>query len=597
MLPFFYYLLKVMICSGVLYGYYLLVLRNKKFHQYNRWYLLSAVALSFIIPLIKIGFWKESVEPSTVMKAMIFITETDAYIAQQTPFINWESIVVAGFIFTSLVFLFLLIISLLKILFLLKSHPKKLLKNIWFVFSTTPGTPFSFFKYIFWNPEIDIESNEGKHILNHELVHVKEKHSSDKLFLNLMLVVGWYNPFLWLIRSELNMIHEFIADQKVVREGDAHSFAMMLLKVTYPTQQFPLSNSFFHSPIKRRLIMLTKSHKPRFSYLSRLVILPLIVIVFALFAFKIKKSNNEQGIASSNKNYTLQAINAVEDTLKTQSYTEVGIRVVEGKKMIYTKDTTGKVEVFDGKDAVKRFGFNEKDVDRWLSGKTNKIVNEEDTIPKAEKFDKVFTRVENPPAYKGNFSEYLKANLNFPDEARNKKIEGKVTIKFIVDEDGELSSFKPLTSLGNGLEDEAIRLIKNSSPWKPAIQNGRKVVYEVMQEIDFALSKQEMGSENIIPAEFPGGTKAWKNYLERNLNATVLAANRAPAGKYAAIIVFNVSRNGKVSNIKAETKQGYGTEEESIRIIKTGPKWVPAKRDGTFVDSQVRQTITFMVSE
>jgi protein TonB len=129
------------------------------------------------------------------------------------------------------------------------------------------------------------------------------------------------------------------------------------------------------------------------------------------------------------------------------------------------------------------------------------------------------------------------------------------------------------------------------------MQNGRKVVYEVKQEIEFALKTQDEVAQADQQAEFPGGTKAWKNYLERNLNAHVLATNQAPAGNYSATIAFNVSKNGTVSNLKAETKQGYGTEEESIRIIKNGPKWVPAKQDGKFIDSQVKQTITFMVTE
>jgi protein TonB len=128
------------------------------------------------------------------------------------------------------------------------------------------------------------------------------------------------------------------------------------------------------------------------------------------------------------------------------------------------------------------------------------------------------------------------------------------------------------------------------------MQNGRKVVYEVKHEISFGMNGQQDVSKN-TKAEFPGGIQAWKNYLEKNLNADVLAMNRAPSGNYSATIAFDVNKQGEISNLKAETKQGFGTEEESIRIIKSGPKWVPAKQDGRFVDSHVKQTITFMVTE
>ncbi len=111
MLTFAYYLLKVLICSGTLYGYYLLALRNKRFHQYNRFYLLSAVALSFIIPFIKIELWKETVQQSAVMKAITIVNDADAYVAAQTKLIwNWNNIAFAAFGCISLVFLFLLIL-------------------------------------------------------------------------------------------------------------------------------------------------------------------------------------------------------------------------------------------------------------------------------------------------------------------------------------------------------------------------------------------------------------------------------------------------------------------------------------------------------
>src|SRR5205085_331813 len=108
---------------------------------------------------------------------------------------------------------------------LVRKYPKKFWEGVCFVFTNSPGTPFSFFKYIFWNTEIDIESEAGRHILKHELAHVKEKHTLDKIFLSVALIIGWCNPFLWLIKRELNVIHEFIADQKAVSDGDAHSFA------------------------------------------------------------------------------------------------------------------------------------------------------------------------------------------------------------------------------------------------------------------------------------------------------------------------------------------------------------------------------------
>jgi TonB-dependent SusC/RagA subfamily outer membrane receptor len=107
--------------------------------------------------------------------------------------------------------------------------------------------------------------------------------------IQLNLIAGWFNPFFWLLKKELDMIHEFIADKKSVEHGDAASLAQMLLTTAYPGQQFPLTNPFFFSPIKRRLKMLTNVKNPSFSYARRIVVLPLLSIVVLLFSFRTKE--------------------------------------------------------------------------------------------------------------------------------------------------------------------------------------------------------------------------------------------------------------------------------------------------------------------
>jgi protein TonB len=98
-------------------------------------------------------------------------------------------------------------------------------------------------------------------------------------------------------------------------------------------------------------------------------------------------------------------------------------------------------------------------------------------------------------------------------------------------------------------------------------------------------------------AEFPGGVKAWIQYLEENLNSEVPIKKKAPAGTYQVIVVFIVSKSGKIKGISAETSHGYGMEKEVIRIIKKGPDWVPAMQDGHPVNAYRRQPVTFMISE
>jgi len=298
MLPYFWYILKVIICSGILFGYYWLFLRNKIFHQYNRFYLLSAIILSLLLPMVKIGFWQQNDTPqASVIKVLQAVSAGDEYMSnvvitanksgwsfhQLYPLLYWM---------ISVVFFFMLVKTLFAIRSLLKRYPVQEIEKVSFVNTNDKSTPFSFFKYIFWNVGIDMNTHTGKQIFKHEVAHIQEKHTHDKLFVNMLLIFFWCNPFFWLNRKELNMIHEFIADRKAVEDSDTASFAAMILQATYPQHRFELTNNFFYSPIKRRLLMLTKNNNPKVNYIGRIMVLPLTLLIFAAFTFKTKRTDN-----------------------------------------------------------------------------------------------------------------------------------------------------------------------------------------------------------------------------------------------------------------------------------------------------------------
>lgn len=294
MLTTAYYFLQVILCSGLMMGYYWLVLRNKRFHQYNRFYLLAIALLSWIVPLIKIKWGHQVLSNDPQMLQLLSVvadsnSQIEENLSQQGFQWNLDSAAVFIYIAVAGILLLGMIRAFVRLYQLLKNHSCRSVGDVYLILTQAKGTPFSFFRYIFWNEEIDIRSEAGKQILQHELTHVKEKHSFDKLFIQVMLIAGWFNPLFWLLRREMDMIHEFIADRKVVSNGDTASLAQMLLTAAYPQQQFALTNPFFFSPIKRRLQMLNNNKHPRFSYIRRLVVLPLLAIVVVLFAFRSKE--------------------------------------------------------------------------------------------------------------------------------------------------------------------------------------------------------------------------------------------------------------------------------------------------------------------
>jgi hypothetical protein len=290
MLTILYYLLKVVISSAILYTYYWFVLRNKQFHQYNRFYLLGISVLSWLVPFIKIDIIKEQVVAAPkVLNFVDLIADKNSSLEQEVVLksnqFTWDNLLIIIAISISLFFIVRFLKSLWNVRKLIKQYPLKKLDYLYLVMTDVKGTPFSFFKYIFWNTSIDLNSEVGRRILAHEVAHIDENHSFDKLLIELQLVIGWFNPITWLIRNELYLIHEFIADQKSIQNNDTSILAELLLTSAYPSQQHLLSNSFFFSPIKRRIQMFTTSNT-KYSYLRRLTVLPIMAAMVLLFALE-----------------------------------------------------------------------------------------------------------------------------------------------------------------------------------------------------------------------------------------------------------------------------------------------------------------------
>jgi N-acetylmuramoyl-L-alanine amidase len=297
MIAFAEYLIKVTICSAVLTGYYWLALRNKVFHQWNRFYMLAAICISLLLPFVKFTLLPQpKQETTTTYQVLESFTTNEKWfeedIVQTAPapsMFTIEFAVMLLYITASVIMLVFTLAALFKIAALLKKYPNWKLNGLVFVDTDAKGTPFSFLRFIFWNNQIDFQSEKGQQIFSHELVHIKEKHSWDKLFLSVVLILFWMNPFFWLIKKELTMIHEFIADRKSVKDGDTSAFAAMILATAFPGYTLQITNPFFYSPIKRRLLMLSKLNNPKVGYISRLLLLPVLTFLFVAFAVKTKE--------------------------------------------------------------------------------------------------------------------------------------------------------------------------------------------------------------------------------------------------------------------------------------------------------------------
>lgn len=295
MLAILFYCLKVLIISGLLLGYYLLALRNKQFHEWNRYYLLMVVLLSFALPFLHIPiFYGNYNNANIILRGLQFGNYGDEVIIRPNNNwqINWNNLLIAFYACISFFFLVKLIKTFNWIKKIRSIYPSEMLEEIQFYNTTESGTPFSYFKNIFWHKDIEPSSSKGLQMLRHEITHVRQLHSADKLLMEITTIMAWWNPFFHLIKKELSTIHEFIADQHAANGDDNLQYASLLLQKAFGSNNIPLSNPFFHSQLKRRIAMLTTIKNARFSYLRRLMVLPLAATLFILMAFKFKEKKN-----------------------------------------------------------------------------------------------------------------------------------------------------------------------------------------------------------------------------------------------------------------------------------------------------------------
>jgi N-acetylmuramoyl-L-alanine amidase len=291
MIAFSWYLLKVMLCSGLLFGYYLLALRNRPHHRWNRFFLLAATGLSMALPLMHISFaWQGTDATGATQWVQLFkVVDGNGHFTEVEPSaaigstISWIGVT---YLLLSLFLLARLASPILRLRSRIRNADLKRVEGIAIVGTSDDRAPFTFFRYIFWNERMDLNDPTSRQVLEHEMVHVREGHSLDKLFLNALLVLCWPVPFFWLIRRELGMVHEFIADESALAGKDSASFAAMVLQAAYPGHPLDLTNPFHQSPIKRRLLMLMKNQSRNVGRIGRWMALPLLLLIAAAFTLR-----------------------------------------------------------------------------------------------------------------------------------------------------------------------------------------------------------------------------------------------------------------------------------------------------------------------
>lgn len=283
------YILKSIFISGVFTGYYWLALRNKSFNYYNRFYLLLSIISSLIIPLFNFTWFTIEKEAAPVAHEKItsFSIQFNNPHSTATP---WLSIINYTVIGISIALLAMFMLNIFKVYKLKRNAAVLDMDGVNFIYTDLEHAPFSFLNNLFWKESISMDSTYGQKIFKHEITHIHQKHTLDILFTQVVNAIFWMNPFNWIIQKELKAIHEFIADKEAIGNNDVEDFARLLLQAHYGNHFLNPTHSFYYSSIKRRLIMLSTTHRTKFSYLRRVLVLPISAMAIAALSVSTTES-------------------------------------------------------------------------------------------------------------------------------------------------------------------------------------------------------------------------------------------------------------------------------------------------------------------
>ena len=540
MIEFLTYDLKVAVLLAVFYMFYRLMLARETFHRVNRVVLLLTAVASFVLPLCVITMHE------TVTMDMQFALNNMAYDdtmyapagQQAAPSVPWWQIVVPIlFVIGMLATLVNTLWSLFRIVSLIsksEKHPQDD-GTVICVTGNADMAPFSWMCFIVMNRSDYEEHNAA--ILTHERGHIRLYHSWDLLLVDTLTALQWFNPAIWMLRSDLRAIHEYEADGEVLSQGiNARQYQYLLITKAASIGGYSLANGISHSTLKNRINMMLHTKSPRRSLLKLLALLPIVAVTLAVNAetvtdyvynepqtpvkkgnkagtinlgagkkIVVEKADDAKGEATLPADLETFTIGGtVYDGSATQKSPIIGavVKIAGSKKGTVTDmDGNFRLEVTTGdRIEVIYMGFETFTigVSKMYSEKNDYkiMLQKEGTNPNTSK---PYDVVEVMPQFPGGSSklfEFLSMNIKYPAEAEKNDVQGRVIATFVVEKDGEISNAKVVKSVHPALDAEALRVINSMPKWIPGMQNGEAVRVKYTVPVTFRLQGKDSNIGN-----------------------------------------------------------------------------------------------------
>lgn len=429
------YFIKINVALVLLYGFYRLTVSRDTFFGLRRLTLWLIYAVALMVPALNLEYW---VRDTPTMASMANVYADTFYpvvvVKAQAPSITWIDMLL-GIYWAGVVVLSLrLVWQLFSIIRLAVISRKQEVEGITVHLLKGEGSPFSFFRWVFMYPST-LEGKQLHEVMVHECTHVSGLHSLDTLFSELFSIACWFNPFVWLMKQEVRMNLEYLADESVLSDGNARkSYQYHLLGLAYrqPNESTKIANNFNLLPLKKRIKMMNKRRTSEIGKAKYLLFAPLAGALLMV--------SNIESVAR-----------------------EIGEQIPEVAEVQQKAEQAAEEKV--------------------------KTKPQTDTTKKKKTWDCMPETMPQFPGGKLMLMKYLADNIKYPASAVKAKKQGRVIVTFIVQKDGSVTHAKIAKSIDPELDAEALRIVKGMPKWTPGTQNGKPVSVRYMVPVKFSLQK------------------------------------------------------------------------------------------------------------
>ena len=434
------YLWEGSFCLALTVGFYKVFFEKLTFFEWNRFMLLILLAASVLVPLFTIDVAPSmAVLPEVQLPVFWVGGQIEPESMVNSSDFSWQKILfscyIVGVVFAASKFVW----GTLRLWIQLKSATLQVYNGNKLAIHSR-FEPASFFGYIML-PSFDPTDTDHQLILQHESVHCTQRHTLDLLLVQLLKVFFWFNPFIFMYERMIREVHEFQADHFITRFHSTIAYSKLLLRLVTKSNSNHLVHSFNQFQTKKRIMMMTQTNTNPIQKARFILALPLIGLFLSIFSFKSPKVTT----ADFHENLVIP--------MTTES-----------------KGDTTNVTILKEKN-----------------GKKVLVVTA--TEPTGEEVFEITEIQPKPAGGMEGWMNYLAESLKYPEEAKERGIEGTVILAFIVNSDGTITDIQTLRGIGGGCDQEAMRVIQNAPKWTPGQLGGKAVRVRMRLPLRFILPK------------------------------------------------------------------------------------------------------------